>query len=302
MPHEWRLGDRVLTIGPRPLVMGIVNVTPDSFSDGGRYLDHEPAVAHALELVGQGADLLDVGGESTRPGAEPVPVEEELRRVRPVLEALTGRVATPVSVDTSKAAVAEACLAAGARIINDVTALQGDPEMARVARKTGAGVILMHMQGTPRTMQDRPHYDDVVREVGEFFDARLQAVTAAGIPRECVVLDPGIGFGKTRQHNLLLLARLETYQRFGRPVCLGLSRKGFIGRMLGDRPTQRRLAGSLGATCFALGRQAVQIVRVHDVEETRDAVTVFSTLEDLRAGAVAGSGDAPRTSSMLPDS
>jgi dihydropteroate synthase len=284
MPHEWHLLDRVLAVGVRPLVMGIVNVTPDSFSDGGRYLSHEAAVAHALELVERGADLLDVGGESTRPGAEPVPVEEELRRVRSVVEALAGRVAVPISVDTSKAAVAEACLAAGARIINDVTALAGDPDMPRVARETGAGVILMHMQGTPQTMQVQPHYDDVVREVGEFFEARLQGVATSGIPPERVVLDPGIGFGKTRQHNLLLLAHLDTYQRLGRPVCLGLSRKGFIGRMLGDRPTERRLAGSLGATCFALARGAVQVVRVHDVEETRDAVTVFSVLEELRSG------------------
>jgi dihydropteroate synthase len=268
--------------------MGIVNVTPDSFSDGGLYLSHDAAVAHALDLVRQGADLLDVGGESTRPGAEPVPVEEELRRVRPVIEALAGRVAVPISVDTSKAAVAEACLTAGARIINDVTALNGDPDMPHVVREAPAGVILMHMQGTPQTMQDHPHYDDVVRDVGAFFEGRLQEVAAAGIPPVRVVLDPGIGFGKTRQHNLLLLAHLEAYQRFGRPVCLGLSRKGFIGRMLGDRPTTRRLAGSLGATCFALARGAVQVVRVHDVEETQDALTAFSLLEELRSGITDG--------------
>jgi len=281
---EWHLSDRVLSMEGRPLVIGIVNVTPDSFSDGGRYASAQAAVAHGIELARQGADVLDIGGESTRPGAEPVPVEEELRRVLPVVQALAGRVGVPLSVDTYKAAVAEACLAAGARIVNDVTALTGDPEMAAVARAAGAGVILMHMQGTPQTMQRAPHYADVVRDVGCFFEERLRAAAAGGIEARRLVLDPGIGFGKTRAHNLEILARLEELQRFGRPVCLGLSRKGFIGRMLEDRRVERRLAGSLAALCFALSRGAVQIVRVHDVEETRDAVTVFATLSEMRHG------------------
>jgi dihydropteroate synthase len=279
IPHEWHLSDRVLHIGPRPLVMGIVNVTPDSFSDGGRYAAPEAAVRHGLELVRQGADLLDIGGESTRPGAAPVPVEEELARVVPVVKELAAQAAVPLSVDTSKAEVARQCLEAGAHIINDVTALTGDPAMAEVARAKGAGVILMHMQGTPATMQLAPHYDDVVADIAQFFEERLRAAAAAGIPPERVVLDPGIGFGKTAAHNLALLAHLETFQKLSRPVCLGVSRKGFLGRIL-DRPVDQRLAGSLAAVCFALGRKAAQVVRVHDVQETKDAVKVFTTLEE----------------------
>jgi dihydropteroate synthase len=290
--HEWHLSDRVLPIGQRPLIMGIVNVTPDSFSDGGRYAAPEAAVAYGLELIRQGADLLDVGGESTRPGAVPVPEAEELRRVVPVVSLLAAQTSVPLSVDTYKARVAQAALDAGARIINDVTALAGDPEMLGVARATRAGVILMHMRGTPPTMQSEPRYDDVVEDIGRFFEERLQAVCSGGIEPTRIVLDPGIGFGKTRQHNLEILARMRAFQRFGRPVCLGLSRKGFIGRMLGERPVERRLAGALGALCFALAQDAVQVVRVHDIEETRDAVTVFSTLSGMVPGASRAS-DAP---------
>jgi dihydropteroate synthase len=281
MHHEWHLPDRVLRVDDRPLVMGIVNVTPDSFSDGGRYAAPDAAIAHGLDLVGQGADILDVGGESTRPGSLPVPADEELRRVLPVVEGLKARTAVPLSVDTSKAAVASACLAAGAHIINDVTALRGDPGLAEVVRAAGAGVILMHMQGTPATMQVAPHYDDVVADVDRFFQERLQAAASLGIGAERVVLDPGIGFGKTEAHNLELLARLEVYRHFGRPVCLGVSRKGLLGGVLG-RPVEGRLAGSLAAVCYALGREAVHVVRVHDVEATRDAVTLFAAVR--RAG------------------
>jgi dihydropteroate synthase len=273
---EWRLRDRVVAIGRWPLVMGIVNVTPDSFSDGGRFADIDLAVAHALDLLRRGADLLDIGGESTRPGAIPVPEEEELRRVLPVVEALAAQTEVPLSIDTAKAAVARACLHAGAHIINDVTALAGDAHIADVVREFGAGVILMHMQGTPATMQQAPRYDDVIAEIGRFFEERLQHLSGKGIAAEQAVLDPGIGFGKTRDDNLEIVARLEELQRLGRPVCLGLSRKGFIGHVLGGRPVDRRLAGSLALACHALGRQAVQILRVHDVEATRDAVRLYA--------------------------
>jgi dihydropteroate synthase len=260
--------------------MGIVNVTPDSFSDGGRYASPEAAVAHGVELIEQGADLLDIGGESTRPGSQPVPVEEEIRRVVPVVAALAARGRVPVSVDTSKAAVARLCLEEGAQIINDVTALTGDAEMAEVVAGFRAGVILMHMQGSPLTMQQKPQYQDVVADIVQYLQARLHAVSAVGIPAERVVLDPGIGFGKTSKHNLEILARLGEFQQLGRPICLGVSRKGFIGRLLEDKPPARRLAGSLAAICFAMADNAVQVVRVHDVEETRDVGTVFQAIRN----------------------
>jgi dihydropteroate synthase len=279
--NEWHLPDRVLDLAPRPLVMGIVNVTPDSFSDGGQFASAEAAVAHGLELVRQGADLLDVGGESTRPGAAPVSPEEELRRVLPVVEALAGRAAVPLSVDTSKAEVARRCLRAGAHIVNDVTALAGDPAMPEVVRDHKAGVILMHMQGTPATMQLAPHYDDVVNDIARFLEERLQAAAAQGIGRQRVVVDPGIGFGKTGAHNLEILARLEELRRLGRPVCLGVSNKGFLARLLG-RPVGERLAGSLAAVCYALRRRAAQVVRVHQVRETRDAVDLFAAIDAAR--------------------
>jgi dihydropteroate synthase len=281
MTHLWHLPTGALTIDRRPLVMGIVNVTPDSFSDGGQYASAEGAVAHGLELVRQGADLLDVGGESTRPGAAAVPPQQELERVLPVVEALAARAGVPVSVDTSKAEVARPCLQRGARVINDVTAL-GDPDMAAVVRDARAGLVLMHMQGTPATMQQGPHYDDVVRDIAHFFRERLDRATTAGIAPGQVALDPGIGFGKTPEHNLQLLARLDEFQALGRPLCLGVSRKGFLGKVLG-RAVERRLAGSLAAALYALSRGAVQVVRVHDVEETRDAVALFAALEERRA-------------------
>jgi dihydropteroate synthase len=275
---DWHLSNRIVRFESCPLVMGIVNVTPDSFSDGGRFRNSEAAVTHGLRLVAQGAELLDIGGESTRPGAQPVPLEEELARVIPVVASLASKAAVPISVDTSKAEVARQSLQAGATIINDVTALSGDPAMLEVARSCRAGVILMHMQGTPATMQLNPQYDDVVADVIRFFETRLQVVTANGIAAQQIVVDPGIGFGKTREHNLEILARLEEFQALGRPVCLGVSRKGFMGRLLGERPVERRLAGSLAVVCHAMIRHAAQIVRVHDVEATRDAVTVLNVL------------------------
>jgi dihydropteroate synthase len=230
--------------------------------------------------VRQGADLLDVGGESTRPGAAVVPAEQELQRVLPVVETLAARAGVPVSVDTSKAAVARACLERGAAVINDVTAL-GDPDMAAAVRDFGAGLVLMHMQGTPATMQLDPHYDDVVADIARFFRERLTQAEAAGIAPAQLVLDPGIGFGKTVEHNLELLARLDEFRALGRPLCLGVSRKGFLGQVLG-RPVGERLAGALAVLCHTLARGAVQVVRVHDVAQTRDAVTLFAALEERR--------------------
>jgi dihydropteroate synthase len=273
----WQLRDRILTPGNPPLVMGILNVTPDSFSDGGCFLETEQAVAQGLRLVEQGADLLDIGGESSRPGARPVPLDEELQRIVPVIRQLARQTSVPLSLDTSKAEVARQALEAGAHIINDITALQGDPAMPAVVRAFQAGVILMHMPGTPLTMQAQAHYNDVVGEVTAFLEARLQASADLGIAGLQVVLDPGVGFGKTTAHNLQLLAQLEGLQRLGRPLCLGVSRKGFLGQVLG-RPLQERLAGSLAAVCYALVRQTAQIVRVHDVAQTRDVVTLIEEI------------------------
>jgi dihydropteroate synthase len=280
--QQWHLSDRLLSFGSRPLVMGIVNVTPDSFSDGGRHFTPDAAFCHALELVEQGADLLDIGGESTRPGATPVSAEEELRRVLPVVQQLSKRVSVPLSIDTSKAEVAWACLAAGAHIINDVTALV-DPAMIKAVRDAKAGLILMHMQGTPLTMQQNPTYTDVVGEIRQFLQSRLHALDELGIAPSRVAIDPGLGFGKTFDHNLKILVRLSEFQQLGRPVCLGASRKGFIGRLT-DRPTEHRQAGSVAVACFAMSRQAVQIIRVHDVEATRDAVAMWTALSKFDAG------------------
>jgi len=278
--YQWHLADRVLDLSRRPLVMGIVNVTPDSFSDGGLFTDTDTAVAHGLKLIREGADLLDIGGESSRPGATPVPLEEELRRVVPVVQRLAAQSPVPLSIDTCKAEVGRQCLDAGARIINDITALAGDLAMPEVVRAAGAGVILMHMQGTPATMQANPRYEDVVHDIARFFEARLRDLSDLGIPTQRIVLDPGIGFGKTAKHNLELLARLEEFQTLGRPLCLGVSRKGFLGKVL-QRPLHQRLAGSLAAIAYALSRGAVQIVRVHDVAETHDFVTVFQSIKEF---------------------
>ncbi len=274
----WDLRDRTLTPGQPNLVMGIVNVTPDSFSDGGRFLDPEAAIAHGEELVRQGAALLDIGGESSRPGSAPISVDEEIERIIPVIRGLAQRTSVPLSVDTYKAEVARRALEAGAHIVNDVTALTGDPDMAEVVRGFRAGVVLMHMQGTPATMQVNPSYADVTTEVAEFLEARLQTIADLGIARTRVVLDPGIGFGKTMEHNLELLARLDRLGKLGRPICLGVSRKGFLGRLLG-RSLEERLAGSLAVSCHALVRDAAQILRVHDVGPTCDAVAVIAALD-----------------------
>jgi dihydropteroate synthase len=256
---------------PRPaLIMGIVNVTPDSFSDGGKFLDANAAVAHALKLAGQGAEILDIGGESTRPGAEPVSEAEELRRVLPVIEQLAGQVKIPLSIDTVKPAVARAALEVGASIVNDIAANRDNNAMWRVVAEYQAGYVCMHAQGTPRTMQENPVYTDVVREVGDFFREQLKQLNAGGIPTDQVVLDVGIGFGKTMEHNLLLLANLHRFTTMARPLLIGVSRKSFIGKLLGTN-VDERLPASLACACRAV-ESGVQIIRAHDVAETIQAV------------------------------
>jgi dihydropteroate synthase len=267
----------VLDRFPGPAVMGIVNVTPDSFSDGGEFFSPEAAVAHALNLAADGADLLDIGGESTRPGAEPVGVQEELRRVIGVIEAIAERTDVPISIDTMKADVAEAALAAGASFVNDVTALRGDPRRVEVVAAAQAPVCLMHMLGEPRTMQDDPHYGDVVAEVAEFLAERADAAIAAGVPRERLCVDPGIGFGKTLDHNLALLRRLDEIAALGYPVVVGVSRKRFLGVLTGAGERGRE-AASLAASLAALHRGA-WMVRVHEVRPVRDALAVEAAIE-----------------------
>jgi len=269
---------------PRPaLIMGVVNVTPDSFSGGGQFLDAGRAVARGLELVEQGAEILDVGGESTRPGAEPVSETEELRRVIPVVKKLAGRVKVLVSIDTTKPGVARAALQAGAGIVNDVAANRDDDAMWRIVAEAGAGYICTHMQGTPQTMQANPVYADVVTEVGDFFRERLRRLNASGVKFDQVVLDPGIGFGKTLEHNLQLLARLRSFTNIQRPLLLGVSRKGFIGKLLGPDVTAR-LPASLACACLAV-EAGVQIIRAHDVAETVQAVRMTEAMLARRGAA-----------------
>ena len=256
-------------------LMGVVNVTPDSFSDGGLYLDPAEAIAHGEELVAAGASILDVGGESTRPGAEEVSLEEELRRVEPVVAGLAGAGAA-VSIDTSKAAVAAAALDAGAGIVNDVTALRGDPEMAALCAERGATVVLMHMLGTPRTMQDEPRYDDVVAAVRDFLAERVEGATAAGVAEERIWLDPGIGFGKTAAHNLELLRRLGELRELGLPLVVGTSRKSFIGRVDGSDAGER-LGGTIASSVLAAAEGA-DVLRVHDVAEMSQAMAVAAAV------------------------
>jgi len=272
-PCEHELDDR-------PLVMGIVNVTPDSFSDGGPFLRPEAAIALALGQLDEGAALVDVGGESTRPGSEGVSVEEELERIEPVLEHLQG---FPVSVDTSKAEVARRALALGAVMVNDVTALRGDPELAGVVADGGAYLCLMHMLGEPRTMQGDPRYEDVVDEVKAFLEERLAAAVNAGIPEECVCLDPGIGFGKTVAHNLELLARLDELVALGRPILVGASRKRFLGRVLGDAEALTGPVSAGVAVAVLAYERGAALFRVHDVREHVQALGTAKAL--VEAGA-----------------
>lgn len=272
MSH-WQCGRYALVLD-RPLVMGIVNVTPDSFSDGGKFLDRRAAIMGARQMVEDGADILDIGGESTRPGAKPASLSEELDRVLPVIESLSGE-GVPLSIDTQKPEVMRAAVAAGASIINDVNALQADGALAAAASGT-AGVCLMHKQGTPDSMQSDPRYDDVVVEVREFLADRAEALMATGIARERIVLDPGFGFGKTVAHNLTLLRDLDRLLELGFPLLVGISRKSTLGAITG-REVQDRLAGSLAAALFA-AQKGAKILRVHDVRETVDALKVWQAV------------------------
>jgi dihydropteroate synthase len=267
--------------------MGIVNVTPDSFSDGGRWLRHDAAIRHGLALAEEGAAVLDVGGESTRPGAEPVPVEEELRRVLPVVRALAADAGVPVSIDTTKAVVAAAAIDAGAAIVNDVDAARHDEEMLPTVAGAGAGYVVMHMLGTPRTMQDNPRYDDVVREVGDALAGRLDAARDAGVAEASLAADPGIGFGKTVQHNLELLAGLPRIAaRVGVPLLVGTSRKGFIGTLLDGAPVHERAEGTLATVVWSLDRGA-SMVRVHEVRAAARAARLLATLRTITPEGVA---------------
>ena len=270
---QWQLRTQELQFGSLPVLMGIVNVTLDSFSDGGLFFDASRAVDHGLQLIAQGAGILDIGGESTRPYSTTVDEAEELRRVLPVICALRDQTSVPISIDTSKSRVAQAALDAGAEIINDVTGLEGDPDMLRVARESGAGVCAMHMRGTPQTMQNEPVYDDVVQEIYQYLARRRDALEQSGITLERICLDPGIGFGKTHQHNLTLLSGCATFHKLGRPLLVGHSRKGFISHVLRDKETDR-MPGTIGVAVH-LARQGIQVLRVHDVGPIRQALLLF---------------------------
>ncbi len=267
---------RIFRLGPRTWIMGVLNVTPDSFSDGGLYLDAGLAAARARALLAEGADIIDVGGESTRPGAPPVDEREEIRRVAPVVERLRKETEALISVDTAKSAVAAAALDLGADIVNDTSAMRQDPRMAAVVAGAEAAAVLMHMQGTPETMQIRPHYRDVVAEVRGFLKERLRAAAEAGIPAARIIIDPGIGFGKTPGHNLALIDGLDALAGLKRPILVGVSRKAFLGRIL-DRPVGERLEGTIAASVLAADRGA-HILRVHDVAAVRAAIAVADAI------------------------
>ena len=277
---RWIVRDFVFEF-PRPMVvMGVVNTTPDSFSDGGHFLDTDMATDHGLRLADEGAEIIDIGGESTRPGSEPVSATEELRRVVPVIERLAKRCGVVISIDTQKPAVARAALDAGASIVNDIAANRESPEMWQIVAEAKAGYICMHMQGTPQTMQAEPHYDDVLREVGDFFSERLARLAEQGVSGEQVALDPGIGFGKELKHNIKLLSGIHELIMSGRPLLIGASRKSFIGKLLGT-PSNERLPASLACAVFAATKGA-HVVRVHDVAETVQAVRMTEALSDNR--------------------
>ncbi len=276
----WRARQHQFTFPGRVLYMGILNVTPDSFSDGGQFFDTERAVEHGNELISEGADILDIGGESSRPGATPVNESEELRRVLPVISALHQRIALPLSIDTQKPAVARAAINAGASIINDIGSNRQSTEMWDLAAQSGCGYVLMHMAGNPQTMHLNPQYDDVVAEVGAFFAERLEVAKTRRVPLENVALDPGIGFGKTAEHNLQLLAELSRFKINERPLLLGASRKSFIGRVLGGEANER-LQGSVACAVWA-ALHGVQIIRTHDVRATRQAVRMIEEIAARR--------------------
>ena len=268
----------------RPLIMGVLNVTPDSFADHGRFFDYADALAQARALVAAGADILDIGGESTRPFADPVPLDEELRRVLPVIEAIAPEIAVPISIDTYKATVARAALEAGATLINDISALRFDPDMAPLAADLQAPVILMHMQGTPRDMQQHPHYDDLLGEVRDFFRDRLEFALSQGLAADLLVLDPGIGFGKTWKHNLEILNHLDAFLDLGCPLLVGPSRKAFIGHILDLPAGEERDVGTLAALAVAVIRGA-RIVRTHNVAYARQFLAMLEGIRSAPVGA-----------------
>jgi dihydropteroate synthase len=273
----WKIRDREIDLSRRAWVMGIINATPDSFSDGGSFLDPQAALAHGLQMVAEGAEILDIGGESTRPGAQSVEEDEEIRRVLPIIQALRRESQVLLSIDTSKAAVARAALDAGADIINDVTGLRADPDMTALAASSKAGIVIMHMQGEPRTMQVAPTYDDVVHEVGEFFRQSLTRSVACGIDPMRIALDPGIGFGKTPEHNRRLLAELSAFLEFGRPLLLGVSRKSFLGWLAGSSAMNDRFWPGLALTSLCRERGA-RILRVHDVKPHTEALRMTEAI------------------------
>ncbi len=275
MVQSWNIGKRELKFRGVPLVMGILNVTPDSFSDGGRHNEVDVAVKTALQMQADGASIIDIGGESTRPYSDPVSANEECDRVAPVIERLKGQLQIPISIDTSKALVAQTAIDLGAEIVNDVTGLDGDPEMPQVVARNNVGVCVMHMQGTPQTMQDSPSYTDIVAEIRDYLRLRRNACLEKGILRERICLDPGIGFGKTHEHNLQLLRSVREFVALDSPILIGHSRKGFIAKILGDKSADRT-AATLGVS-LAVAAAGVQIVRVHDVKPTVDALRLFQS-------------------------
>jgi len=282
------LRERVLELGARTWIMGVLNVTPDSFSDGGEFFSWERAVARALEIEAEGADILDIGGESTRPGATPVPLEEEKRRVLPVIERLQGRLRIPISIDTTKYEVARAALQAGASMINDVSGLRRDERLAELAAEFHAALVIMHSRGTPETMHQLPPSPDILREIADHFAWALARARAHGVLPEQTVLDPGLGFGKTFEDNLLILNRLDAFAEFGRPVLVGPSRKSFIGRITGMEPRER-VFGTAAAVVAAIFRGA-HIVRVHDVRQMRDVVRVADAILNVEEASASQKG------------
>lgn len=281
--YRFRTRGKIFELGQRTWLVGVVNVTPDSFFDGGLYFEPARAIDRALALAAEGADIIDIGGESSRPGSNPIPAKEEKKRILPVVEVLKQKNSVLISVDTTKAEVAEAALAAGADIINDISAGRFDPRMLPIAARSGAAVILMHMKGTPRTMQIAPHYDDVLGEVKAFLSERLEAAESCGLPRESILLDPGIGFGKQIDHNLILLNNLGALAELGRPLVVGISRKSFLGKIL-KVEAQDRLEGTIAAAVVSILRGA-SLLRVHDIQAVKQAVAVAEAI--MSQGAVA---------------
>ncbi|NQT79376.1 MAG: dihydropteroate synthase [Candidatus Aminicenantes bacterium] len=293
--HILQVNSKNYTLGQRTWIMGVINVTPDSFSDGGLYLDREKAVERGLELAEEGSDIIDIGGESTRPGSEPIPLDEELRRVIPVISELRKRIDTLISIDTTKSKVANAALDAGADIINDISSFQSDPNMFPLAAQKGAPIILMHIKGIPKTMQANPYYENVLVEVKSFLEERFTTAIASGIKKEKIIIDPGIGFGKRLQDNLALINNLQILEDLDRPILIGVSRKSFIGKILNTSP-QERLEGTIASAVLSIVHGA-NILRVHDVASVKRAVLVAEAIlnEDQSVGSPEESKEKKRT-------